>query len=255
MATQVIAESTAPEAGNPVATPIALPVAADFGNPVATLPGSPALAPRAPIDMRRIQALATRAESMVGQIRQRLLAPESRKVSPTFSAAQLATLCGVDKAHVNYRITKGDLPSGKLTPTGGKREFTLSEARTWTRSYRHEKMRPAGQRAIAIAVANFKGGVSKTTSSMILAQGLSLRGHRVLAIDIDPQGNSTSGLGIQKTPGLITTYDVLVNRAAISTAIQKTEMEGLDIVPARPCPKSDKSQGWFGGGASIWNKR
>ena len=71
---------------------------------------------------------------MVGQIRQRLLAPESRKVSPTFSAAQLATICDVDKAHVNYRITKGDLPSGKLTPTGGKREFTFSEARTWTRS-------------------------------------------------------------------------------------------------------------------------
>jgi len=105
------------------------------------------MSPRALIDMRRIQALATRASSMVEQIRGRLLAPEARKISPLYSAAQVAALCGVDKAHVNYRISKGDLPSGRLTPTGGKREFTLAEARQWTRAYRHEKMRPTGQRA------------------------------------------------------------------------------------------------------------
>ena len=65
---------------------------------------------------------------MVEQIRGRLLAPEARKISPLYSSAQVAALCGVDKAHVNYRISKGDLPSGRLTPTGGKREFTLGEA-------------------------------------------------------------------------------------------------------------------------------
>ena len=78
-------------------------------------------------------------------------------VDQPLTAAQIAALCGVDKAHVNYRIGKGDLPSGRLTPSGGKREFTLAEARQWTRAYRTEKMRPAGQRAICIAVANFKG--------------------------------------------------------------------------------------------------
>ena len=181
-----------------MATPAAelFPPPDETGNQVASALPSPALAPRAPIDMRRILALATRASSMVEQIRGRLLAPESRKISPHYSAAQLAALCGVDKSHVNYRLTKGDLPSGRLTPNGGKREFTLSEARLWARAYRQDKMKPAGQRAICIAVANFKGGVAKTTSSMILAQGLSLRGHRVLAIDIDPQGSLTTLHGI-----------------------------------------------------------
>ena len=113
------------------------------GNQIASPVPSPSMSPRALIDMRRIQALATRASSMVEQIRGRLLAPEARKISPLYSAAQVAALCGVDKAHVNYRISKGDLPSGRLTPTGGKREFTLAEARQWTRAYRHEKMRPA----------------------------------------------------------------------------------------------------------------
>ena len=99
------------------------------GNQVATPGPSPAAVPRAVIDMARIQALATRAGSMVEQIRARLLEPEARKMSPLYSASQIATLCGVDKAHVNYRISKSDLPSGKLTPTGNKREFTLAEAR------------------------------------------------------------------------------------------------------------------------------
>jgi chromosome partitioning protein len=195
-------------------------------------------APRAVIDMPRIQALAARAGSMVEQIRSRLLAPEARKISPLYSAAQIATLCGVDKAHINYRISKGDLPSGKLTPTGGKREFTLGEARQWTRAYRTEKMRPAGQRAICIAVANFKGGVSKTTSAMILAQGLSMRGHRVLAIDIDPQGSLTTLHGV--LPEAEVTEDMTISPLChgttddITPAIRSTYWDGIDLVAAAP---------------------
>ena len=222
MATNTATDSSAAEAGNPVAT--ALP--------------SPTLAPRAVIDMPRILALANRATSMVEQIRGRLLAPESRKVSPLYSASQIAALCGVDKPHVNYRIGKGDLPSGRLTPSGGKREFTLAEARQWTRSYRHEKMRPRGQRAICVAVANFKGGVSKTTSSMILAQGLSLRGHRVLAIDIDPQGSLTTLHGI--LPETEVTEEMTIsplchgNSDDITPAIRSTYWDGIDLVAAAP---------------------
>lgn len=218
----------------------ALPEQTDLaaGNLVATDPPSASLAPRATIDMRRIQALAARAESMVGQIRQRLLAPESRKVAPVFTAAQLAALCGVDKPHINYRLTKGDLPAGRLTPTGGKREFTLAEARTWAQAYRGEKMRPKGQRAVCIAVANFKGGVSKTTSSMILAQGLSLRGHRVLAIDIDPQGSLTTLHGI--LPETDVSEDMTISPLChgetkdITPAIRSTYWDGIDLVAAAP---------------------
>lgn len=175
---------------------------------------------------------------MVEQIRSRLLAPEARKIAPLYSASQIAALCGVDKAHVNYRISKGDLPSGKLTPTGGKREFTLAEARQWARVYRSEKMRPAGQRAICIAVANFKGGVSKTTSSMILAQGLSLRGHRVLAIDIDPQGSLTTLHGVlpeaEVTEGMTISPLCHGTTEDITPAIRSTYWDGIDLVAAAP---------------------
>ena len=207
------------------------------GNLVATDPNA-GVTPRVAISMDRILSLATRASSMVEQIRGRLLAPEARKLPPNFTTAQIAALCGVDKAHVNYRVTKGDLPPGRLTPSGGKREFTLAEARRWTRTYRHEKMRPPGQRAVCVAVANFKGGVSKTTSSMVLAQGLSLRGHRVLAIDIDPQGSLTTLHGI--LPETEVSEDMTIfplcqgSSDDIRPAIRSTYWDGLDLVAAAP---------------------
>lgn len=208
------------------------------GNQVATQGVSPLLSTHGLIDMPRIQALAVRASSMVEQIRGRLLAPEARKVSPSYSSSQVAALCRVDKAHVNYRCSKGDLPCGKLTPTGGKREFSLADVRQWSRSYRHEKMRPEHQRAICIAVANFKGGVSKTTSAMILAQGLSLRGHRVLAIDIDPQGSLTTLHGILPEAEVTEEMTIapLCNGTSddITSAIRSTYWDGIDLVAAAP---------------------
>jgi chromosome partitioning protein len=83
-----------------------------------------------------------------------------------------------------------------------------------------------------IAITNQKGGVGKTTTAINLAAALAANDVKVLLIDCDPQGNSTSGLGIQKTEGLLTTWDVLVEGKDIRQAIQHTEMEGLDIVPA-----------------------
>jgi len=188
--------------------------------------------------MARIAALAARAGGMVEQIRSRLLAPEARKTSPTFTTAQLAALCGVDKAHVAYRITKDDLPGGKLTPTGGKRLFDLAELRAWTRTYRADKMRPTGKKAVTIAVGNFKGGVAKTTSTMVLAQGLSMRGHRVLAIDTDPQGSLTTLHGL--LPEAEVSEDMTIaplcdgSQTDIQYAIRSTYWDGIDLVAAAP---------------------
>jgi chromosome partitioning protein len=193
---------------------------------------------RTPIDMTRISALAERASTMVEQVRAKLLAPEVRKMAPHYSTAQLAALCAVDKAHLNYRIGKADLPTGKLSPSGGKREFSLSDARQWTRTYRQAKMRPAGQKAITVAVGNFKGGVSKTTSAMILAQGLSLRGHRVLAVDTDPQGSLTTLHGI--LPETEVDAEMTIgplcdgSESDIRYAIRSTYWEGIDLVAAAP---------------------
>ncbi len=83
-----------------------------------------------------------------------------------------------------------------------------------------------------IAIANQKGGVGKTTTAINLAASLAANDLRVLLIDSDPQGNSTTGLGIAKVQGKPTVYDVLVNDMAADTSIIHTEFEGLDILPA-----------------------
>lgn len=82
-----------------------------------------------------------------------------------------------------------------------------------------------------IAVANQKGGVGKTTTSINLAASLALTKHRVLLVDIDPQGNSTMGLGIDKNQLLISAYEVLSDLVTARDAIISLAEFGLDLLP------------------------
>ncbi len=89
-------------------------------------------------------------------------------------------------------------------------------------------------RPVVIAVTNQKGGVGKTTSTVNLAYCLANEGKRVLLIDFDPQGNATSGLGIDKTTLEKTVLDVIQNNAPLSAVIIPTETKNLSLVPATP---------------------
>jgi chromosome partitioning protein len=179
---------------------------------------------------------AERATQMVNQIRSRMLQPNAAKSAPVFTLTQLANLCGIDKGQVSYRVSKGDLPAGQLNEKGSRREFTLEEARTWIRTYRAEHLRPEGARAVTISIGNFKGGVSKTTSAMVLAQGLSLRGHKVLVIDADPQGSLTTLFGIMPDTEVTEQQTIapLVygDTSSIKPSIQSTYWPGIDLVAA-----------------------
>jgi chromosome partitioning protein len=82
-----------------------------------------------------------------------------------------------------------------------------------------------------IAVCNQKGGTGKTTTSVNLSAALGALGQRVLLVDMDPQGNATSGVGINKNDLAVSVYDILLLKAQISQAILKTQFSNLDIIP------------------------
>ena len=86
--------------------------------------------------------------------------------------------------------------------------------------------------ARVIAVANQKGGVGKTTTAINLAASIAAAEQPTLLIDSDPQGNSTTGLGFQKDPSRRTLYHALVLGESLSRIIMKTQVEGLDLIPA-----------------------
>lgn len=83
-----------------------------------------------------------------------------------------------------------------------------------------------------IAVVNQKGGVGKTTTVVNLAAALVEKDYRVLIVDIDPQGNATSGCGILKNQVNSTVYDLMVNEDNIKEAIKQSEHEAIDIIPS-----------------------
>ena len=83
-----------------------------------------------------------------------------------------------------------------------------------------------------ISVANQKGGVGKTTTTINLAASIADRGYRVLIVDIDPQGNATSGLGIEKSEIDQDIYNVLIDEVPIQDTIHHTSTPKLDMVPA-----------------------
>jgi chromosome partitioning protein len=91
---------------------------------------------------------------------------------------------------------------------------------------------PVTRRARIVAVANQKGGVGKTTTAINLATALAAAGHRVLIIDLDAQGNASTGLGIERKARALTSYELILGEADLENAVVATDIPGLSIIPA-----------------------
>ncbi len=93
-------------------------------------------------------------------------------------------------------------------------------------------MEPERNGLAVVAITNQKGGVGKSTTAINLAAALAYQGERVLVVDLDPQGNSTSGLGIDRSAINASVYDVLIGETSVEDVIEPTSVRDLFVVPA-----------------------
>lgn len=188
------------------------------------------------VSIETLLGVASQANDILNQIREAMLEPYPRKKSPTFSSAQVADLCGLDKQRVKYLSSKGELPSGMSRGNGRSKEFTLEETLIWVAATSARPKRPEGVRGRVYAVANFKGGVAKTATAVSIAQALTLLGRKVLIIDCDPQGSTTQLCGYApeaEVPEENTLLPLVYGeKASLEYAVQSTYWHNLDLIPA-----------------------
>ncbi|SAL86539.1 cobyrinic acid a,c-diamide synthase [Caballeronia choica] len=179
--------------------------------------------------------VAAQALDMLDQVRATMLEPYPRKHPPTFTGAQIATLCGIDKQRLKYLTTKLGLPSGTQTGAGRAKVFTLEETLTWIHATSTRAQRPEGVRGRVVAFANFKGGVAKTSTSVSVAQKLTLLGRKVLLIDCDPQGSATQLCGFAPDAEIAETDTLLPliygDESTLHYAVRETYWKNLDLIP------------------------
>lgn len=170
--------------------------------------------------------------------------PDAQKGLRMFSLAEVADFIGVTQNHVKklHLDGKGPFPtvssSGRRSYTAEQmlelREYLDKHGRSGVKDY--VPRRREGDHLQVISVVNFKGGSGKTTTTAHLAQYLALTGHRVLAIDLDPQASLTALHGVQpeldKNPSLFDALRYDDERCSIKEVIRTTNFPGLDIVPA-----------------------
>ena len=187
-----------------------------------------------------IRALVKQATMVHESVRAEMLAPHPRKIPPRFTAAQIADLCAMDRTKLENKLRGPSFPSGSIAEGKRRRTYSLSDVRDIVSRLGPYAKREDGVPGVAIACVNFKGGSSKTSTVFNIAQGLALRGRRVLLIDLDPQASASILTGLMPATELTEadTASMLVGNPLsdaqkdLSYAIRKTYWDGLDIVPA-----------------------
>ncbi len=170
--------------------------------------------------------------------------PNAMKGLRHFSLAEVAEYLGVTQNHIKKLHLEGKGPAPQLSGSG-RRSYTaeqMMELRRYLDKHgrsdfkKYVPHRRNGEELQVISVVNFKGGSGKTTSAAHLAQYLALTGHRVLAVDLDPQASFTSLHGIQpeldRNPSFYEALRYDSERKSIKELIRPTNFPGLDIVPA-----------------------
>lgn len=182
--------------------------------------------------------LRDRAELVLDEARKRMQEPHPRKRAPTYTTAEVGTIAGVTRRKIHYELSANpSLPRGTPSSTGSRLTFTLKEARQLIGHFKQDKPRPRNRKGKIIAVTNFKGGSSKTTTAFHLCQALSLRhGRKVLLVDLDSQASATVLCDLLPEKEVQADDTILPffegDKPDLSYAVRETYWDGLYVIPA-----------------------
>lgn len=191
-----------------------------------------------------ISANAARLSEALNNHMRNSFQPESRKTLRKFHPAEVSELTGISMSNLRTRHQEGDFPDVE-TDGRGRRLYSAEEidqirhvmAKTGRNGETYLPGRREGDGLQVISIVNFKGGSSKTTTAIHLAQRYALRGYRVLTIDMDPQASLTTMFGYRPEIEFAETgtiYDALryEDPVPLSQVVRKTYFHNLDLVPA-----------------------
>lgn len=190
----------------------------------------------APVTMADLGRVADDARDVLRQLHTIMKKPNPRKSAPTFASPYIADLCNVKKTQIRYLAEKNSLPYGTKVEGSKAHEYTLEETIQWAKAIGGFPTRPEGKLGKAIAVVNYKGGVAKTSTAIALAQGLTLRGMKVLLIDCDGQGTATQLTGISPEEDVAEEQTIMPcihgDEPDLKYAVRESYWHNLSIIPA-----------------------
>lgn len=191
-----------------------------------------------------IAANAARLSEALNNHMRNSFQPDSRKALRKFHPAEVSELTGISMSNLRTRHQEGDFPDVE-SDSRGRRLYSAEEidqirhvmARTGRNGEAYLPGRRDNDALQVISIVNFKGGSSKTTSAIHLAQRYALRGYRVLAVDMDPQASLTTMFGYRPEIEFAengTIYDALKyeDPVPLSQVVRKTYFHNLDLAPA-----------------------
>ena len=186
------------------------------------------------IGIEELGAMTTIAQGILALARKRALAPNLEKTPRRYTLTEVAELVPMPRKTLEYAIQTKDLPKGDAH--GRKRLFTLKDVEEFRRYAGTLPWRAAGTRQAVVTVANFKGGVGKTSAAIHLAQYFALKGYRTLALDLDPQASLTTLFGLlpdSDIPDEATALPFFMgDTMRLDDIIRRTHWHGLDLIPA-----------------------
>lgn len=179
-----------------------------------------------------IHARKVRMEEVLNRVKEAALKPDSQKKAPRFSQALVGDILGLTRSQMLYRFSEGRFKGGSKA-AGNRTVYSIEDIRRFAESEQQHHSFANGH-GICVTVANFKGGVLKTSSSVSLAQYLSLRNYNVCVLDLDPQASATTLFGLSPfldVDSSTSAFALFGDDGDVTRLAHKTYWPGIDLIP------------------------